>query len=70
MCRLCRAGFEHLDEIQSGLVAVNLNDSCDSSDSRGSRRSTAAGVRAGAEVRIPLSSGLLVELLAGLYYAM
>ena len=69
MCRLCRAGFEHLDEIQSGLVAVNLNDSYDSSDSRGSRRS-AAGVRAGAEVRIPLSSGLLVELLAGLYYAM
>ena len=67
VCRLCRSGFDHLDDIQTGLVAVNLNDSQSSSSSRDSRRSVL--VRAD-QPRIALSSALLVELLAGLYFAM
>lgn len=75
--RLCRTGFQHMDDVMSGLVAINLNDSQSSCSSRGSRRSMAGLGKdvigsggGGSTRRIALSSGLLVELLTGLYFAM
>ena len=58
---LARTGFEELDA--GGPVASDANDSWSS----GTRRQMASYVD---DPRIPLSSGLLVELLSGVYYAM
>jgi len=57
---LTRTGFEELD---AGVVSADANDSWSS----GTPRQTASFVD---DPRIPLSSGLLVELLSGVYYAM
>jgi len=57
---LARTGFEELD---AGLASFDANDSWSS----GTPRQTVSFVD---DLRIPLSSGLLVELLTGIYYAM
>jgi len=60
ICRLARTGFEELD-------AKAL--SCDGNDcwSNSTPRQT---LSVADDPRIPLSSGLFVELLTGIYYAM
>ena len=57
---MARTGFEELD---AGLASFDANDSWSS----GTPRQTVSFVD---DLRIPLSSGLLVELLTGIYYAM
>ena len=57
---MAKTGFEELD---AGLVSFDANDSWSS----GTPRQT---VSFADDLRIPLSSGLLVELLTGIYYAM
>ena len=57
---MARTGFEELD---AGLASSEANDSWSS----GTPRQTVSFVD---DLRIPLSSGLLVELLTGIYYAM
>ena len=59
-CRLARTGFEELDAVP---VSSDVNDSWSS----GTPHQTASYVD---DPRIPMSSGLLVELLSGVYYAM
>ena len=58
--RLARTGFEELD---TGPVTSDANDSWSS----GTPRQTMSYMD---DARIPLCSGLLVELLSGIYYAM
>jgi len=58
--RLARTGFEELD---NGSVAADANDSWSS----GTPRQAASYLD---DLRIQLSSGLLVDLLSGVYYAM
>ena len=57
---MARTGFEELD---TGTVSSDTNDSW----SFGTPRQTGSFVD---DPRIPLSSGLLLELLSGVYYAM
>jgi len=59
--RLTRTGFEGLDD--SLPASIDQSDMVSNGIFRG-------GVSFAEELRIPLSSGLLVELLSAVYYAM
>jgi len=59
-CRLARTGFEELD---ANLLSSDANDGWSSGIQH--QATSVADDR-----RIPLSSGLLMELLSGVYYAM
>ena len=56
-----------MDQVSSGLVTIDLNDSRSSASSAGSRHSVAL---ARDMSRVALSAPLLVELLNGVYFAM